>query len=97
MPAQTAGRNLWVKKTPDIWAQRNLLSAYPVKVIQRLTDGKSSDGSRVVLLGNVALRLQPHEELTTKKLLRDGENLRVTNSDVANQFLKTEYRQECTL
>lgn len=48
--------------------------------------------TEVVLLGNVALRLQLREELTTRKLLWDGENLRFTNSDAANQFLKQEYR-----
>jgi hypothetical protein len=48
--------------------------------------------TEVVLLGNVALRRQLREELTTKKLLWDGPNLRFTNSDVANQFLKSEYR-----
>jgi len=53
--------------------------------------------TEVVLLGNVALRLQLREELTTKKLLWDGENLRFTNSDAANQFLKTEYRSGWTL
>ena len=42
-------------------------------------------------MGNVALRLQLREELTTKKLLWDGENLRFTNSDKANEFLKTEF------
>jgi predicted dehydrogenase len=53
--------------------------------------------TEVVLLGNVALRQQLREELTTKKLLWDGDNLRFTNSDTANQFLKTEYRQGWTL
>lgn len=53
--------------------------------------------TEAVLLGNVALRLQLREELTTRKLLWDGENLRFTNSDAANQFLKTEYRQGWTL
>lgn len=53
--------------------------------------------TEVVLLGNVALRLQMREELTTKRLLWDGEHLRFTNSDTANQFLKTEYRTGWTL
>ena len=48
--------------------------------------------TEVVRLGNVALRLQMREELTTKRLLWDGEQLRVTNSEAANRFLKTEYR-----
>ena len=53
--------------------------------------------TEVVLLGNVALRLQLREELTTKKLLWDGDNLRFTNSDTATQFLKPEYRSGWTL
>ncbi len=53
--------------------------------------------TEVVLLGNVALRLQLREELTTKKLLWDGANRRFTNSDTANEFLKTEYRKGWTL
>jgi predicted dehydrogenase len=48
--------------------------------------------TEVVLLGNVALRQQLREELTTKKLLWDGVNLRFTNSEEANTFLKSEYR-----
>jgi len=53
--------------------------------------------TEAVLLGNVALRLQLREELTTKKLLWDSANLRFTNSDTANEFLKTEYRKGWTL
>jgi hypothetical protein len=45
-----------------------------------------------VLLGNIALRPALRQELTTKKLLWDGENMRFTNSDTANRFLKREYR-----
>ncbi len=48
--------------------------------------------TEVVLLGNVALRLQLREELTSKRLLWDGGNLRFTNSEEANSFLKSEYR-----
>jgi hypothetical protein len=49
--------------------------------------------TEVVLLGNVALRPQLREELTTKKLLWDGPNLRFTNSDLANSFVRREYRE----
>jgi hypothetical protein len=48
--------------------------------------------AEAVLLGNVALRLQLREELTTKKLLWDGAQMRFTNSSEANKFLRTEYR-----
>ncbi len=48
--------------------------------------------TEVVLLGNVALRLQLREELTTRKLMWDGPNMRFTNSDDANKFLRREYR-----
>jgi len=49
--------------------------------------------TETVLLGNVALRLQLREELTTRKLLWDSTNLRFTNCEAANQFLRTEYRK----
>jgi hypothetical protein len=53
--------------------------------------------TEVVLLGNVALRPELREELTDKKLLWDGPNLRFTNSDTANRFLRREYRAGWTL
>jgi predicted dehydrogenase len=53
--------------------------------------------TEVVLLGNVALRQQLREELTTKKLLWDGGNMRFTNSEEANQSLKSEYRKGWSL
>jgi len=49
--------------------------------------------TEAVLLGNVALRQQMRQELTTKKLLWDGPNLRFANSETANRFLRTEYRK----
>ena len=45
-----------------------------------------------VLLGNVALRSQLREDLTLIKLLWDGPNLRFSNSEEANKFLRREYR-----
>jgi predicted dehydrogenase len=53
--------------------------------------------TEAVLLGNVALRPELREELTNKKLLWDSTNLRFTNSDAANRFLKREYRSGWTL
>jgi predicted dehydrogenase len=53
--------------------------------------------AEVVLLGNVALRPQLREELTTKKLYWDGANMRFKNSDEANKFLRYEYREGWTL
>jgi predicted dehydrogenase len=53
--------------------------------------------TEVVLLGNVALRLQMKEELTRKRLLWDGPNLHFTNSDEANKHLRSEYRQGWSL
>jgi predicted dehydrogenase len=49
--------------------------------------------TEVVLLGNVALRLKLREELTMKKLLWDGAQMRFTNSDDAKKFLRREYRK----
>jgi predicted dehydrogenase len=48
--------------------------------------------TEAVLLGNVALRPELREELTTKKLLWDSTNLRFTNSETASRFLKRDYR-----
>jgi predicted dehydrogenase len=48
--------------------------------------------TEAVLLGNVALRPEMRDEMSTKKLLWDGANLRFSNSDAANKFLKREYR-----
>src|SRR5258705_3410850 len=45
-----------------------------------------------VLLGNVALRVQLREELTLYRLLWDSANLKFTNLDEANHFLRREYR-----
>jgi predicted dehydrogenase len=49
--------------------------------------------TEVVLLGNVALRVQMREELTRKTLLWDPQSFRFTNSDEANKFLRREYRE----
>ena len=48
--------------------------------------------TEAVLLGNIALRPELREELTTKTLEWDSTNLRFTNSETANQFVKREYR-----
>jgi hypothetical protein len=53
--------------------------------------------TETVLLGNVALRMKMREELTRQKLLWDSAAFKFTNSDLANQFLKREYRQGWTI
>ena len=53
--------------------------------------------AETVLLGNVALRMQLREELTTHALLWDPAALRFTNSETANGFLRREYRKGWTL
>lgn len=53
--------------------------------------------TETVLLGNVALRPELREELTMKKLLWDGAQMRFTNCDDANKFLRTEYRKGWSL
>ena len=45
-----------------------------------------------VLLGNVALRVQLREELTLYRLLWDSKNLKFTNLDDANKFVRRDYR-----
>lgn len=51
----------------------------------------------VVLLGNIALRPELRQDLTTQRLNWDGSQRRFTNSDTANTFLHREYRQGWTL
>jgi len=53
--------------------------------------------TEVVLLGNIALRPELREELTTKRLQWDGPNMRFTNSETANRFLRREYRDGWSL
>jgi predicted dehydrogenase len=53
--------------------------------------------AEVVLLGNVALRVELRENLTRTKLLWDGPNMKITNLPEANQFLQREYRKDWTL
>jgi predicted dehydrogenase len=53
--------------------------------------------TEVVLLGNVALRYELREELANHPLLWDGENMRFTNSEAANKFLRPEFREGWSL
>jgi predicted dehydrogenase len=53
--------------------------------------------TEVVLLGNVALRPELRDEMTTKRLVWDGAKMRFMNSETANRFLKREYRNGWTL
>ncbi len=48
--------------------------------------------AKSVLLGNVALRVQLREDLTRCKLEWDAENLKFSNLDQANKFVRNEYR-----
>ena len=45
-----------------------------------------------VLLGNVALRVQLREDLTLCRLMWDSEQLKFTNLEDANKFVRSEYR-----
>jgi predicted dehydrogenase len=49
--------------------------------------------TETVLLGNVAIRSQLREDLTTKKLLWDSEKMAFTNHEPANAFLRREFRE----
>jgi len=53
--------------------------------------------TEVVLLGNVALRPELRQDLTTQALVWDGDQHRFTNSDLANSFLRRDYREGWTL
>ncbi len=50
-----------------------------------------------VLLGNVALRVQLREDLTLYRLKWDAEQLKFTNLEDANKFVRNEYRTGWTL
>jgi predicted dehydrogenase len=49
--------------------------------------------TEAVLMGNVALRPELRKELTGKALEWDAANLRFTNSETANRFLRRDYRK----
>lgn len=49
--------------------------------------------TEAVLLGNIALRPELRQELTTQRLLWDGRQQRFTNCDAANAFVRREHRQ----
>ena len=53
--------------------------------------------TEVILLGNIALRRSLRTELTRKKLLWDGPNLRITNLEDANKYLDCEHREGWSL
>ena len=53
--------------------------------------------TEVVLLGNVALRVQLREKLTRVKLAWDAENLAFPNLKEATRFLRRDYRSGWTL
>ncbi|MCX6899399.1 MAG: Gfo/Idh/MocA family oxidoreductase [Verrucomicrobia bacterium] len=68
--------------------------------IQACKTGKQSGANfdwagplaEAVLLGNVPLRVQLRKELTLHRLQWDSANLRFTNMEEANQFIRREYR-----
>ncbi len=53
--------------------------------------------TEVVLLGNVALRMELRKQMSRYKLQWDPEAFKITNLPEANQFLHTEYRQGWSL
>ncbi|HWQ91897.1 MAG TPA: hypothetical protein VN673_09515, partial [Clostridia bacterium] len=53
--------------------------------------------AEAVLLGNVALRVQLRDDLTLGKLRWDAAKFQFSNMELANQFLKREYRAGWTL
>jgi hypothetical protein len=48
--------------------------------------------AEAVLFGNAPLRVQLREKLTLHRLAWDSANLRFTNLEEANQFIRREYR-----
>ncbi len=53
--------------------------------------------AEAVLLGNIALRVQLRQDLTLCKLHWDSENLRFSNLDEANRFVRNPYREGWSL
>ena len=59
--------------------------------------------TEAVLMGNLAIRSYQYNEPGTnkypgrKKLLWDAKNMKITNFDVANEFVKREYRDGWSL
>jgi hypothetical protein len=53
--------------------------------------------AEIVLLGNVALRVELRQILTTTKLLWDPKNVSIPNVEEANPFLRRSYRDGWTL
>jgi hypothetical protein len=53
--------------------------------------------TEVVLLGNVALRVELKEKSTRTRLHWDGPNMKITNLPEANEFLHRQYREGWTL
>jgi hypothetical protein len=58
--------------------------------------------TEAVLMGNLALRSYQMKDangkyIGRKKLLWDAKNMKITNFDEANQFVKREYREGWTL
>ena len=53
--------------------------------------------TEVVLLGNIALRIELREKLMTQKLLWDAERKEFSNLSEANAFLKKPYRDGFSL
>jgi hypothetical protein len=49
--------------------------------------------AEIVLLGNVALRVQIRQILTTTKLMWDPAGLKISNVSEASAFLRREYRE----
>jgi predicted dehydrogenase len=53
--------------------------------------------AEAVLLGNIALRTQLREDLTRTSLAWDSSNLKISNIEEANKFVRRDYRQGWTL
>lgn len=64
--------------------------SYPENVLKGDFQRQSSIQTETPLLGNIAMRVG-------KKLRLDGPNMKITNYDAANQYLRREYREGWTL
>ena len=78
----------WGRSLPDLVVTLRELTELGVGFVS-LTEA--------VLLGNVALRVPLREDLTLCRLLWDPANLKFTNHEEANQFVRRPYREGWTL
>jgi hypothetical protein len=107
MPKDYNGGNPYERSLPEyghqvLWTEA-IKAGFGSKEHKELTSSFDYAGplTETVLMGNVAIRSYQHGKMGErgqmsfegrKRLLWDGENMKITNYDSANQFVTREYR-----